>query len=117
MLIKRKTNYAIKTLVFLSYNKNQFVDLLEISKSNLTYPFYITEIFQKLKKEVKMELKRISLFGDSFPKIKVIKAFGAFDLPYSFKGKWFVLFSHPADFTPVCTPTFLDFKFSFNNLI
>ena len=35
---------------------------------------------------------------------------GKIKLPDDYKGKWFVLFSHPADFTPVCTTEFVAFS-------
>ncbi|NCC71010.1 peroxiredoxin [bacterium] len=50
------------------------------------------------------------LLGDQFPELKVQTTHGILDLPNHFKGKWFVLFSHPADFTPVCTTEFVAFQ-------
>ena len=50
------------------------------------------------------------LLGDRFPEMKVQTTRGMMDLPGDFKGKWFVLFSHPADFTPVCTTEFVAFQ-------
>lgn len=50
------------------------------------------------------------LLGDDFPQIKVKTTHGPMTLPDDFKGKWFVLFSHPADFTPVCTTEFVAFQ-------
>ncbi|MEA3476530.1 MAG: peroxiredoxin [Candidatus Cloacimonadota bacterium] len=50
------------------------------------------------------------LLGDDFPKIKVQTTQGIMNIPEDFKDKWFVLFSHPADFTPVCTTEFVAFQ-------
>lgn len=51
----------------------------------------------------------IPLIGEKFPHMKVQTTIGVIELPEYFKGKWFVLFSHPADFTPVCTTEFVAF--------
>lgn len=56
------------------------------------------------------EKKGIPLLGDDFPKMKVQTTRGVMELPDQFTGKWFVLFSHPADFTPVCTTEFVAFQ-------
>lgn len=51
------------------------------------------------------------LLGDVFPDLgKVNTTHGAMNIPEDLKGKWFVLFSHPADFTPVCTTEFVAFQ-------
>ena len=56
------------------------------------------------------EKKEMPLLGDSFPEMTVQTTRGVLDLPSHYKGKWFVLFSHPADFTPVCTTEFIAFQ-------
>ncbi|HMB01088.1 MAG TPA: peroxiredoxin, partial [Spirochaetota bacterium] len=47
-----------------------------------------------------MEEKQFNmpLLGDIFPQLQVQTTHGAMTIPDDFKGKWFVLFSHPADF-------------------
>ena len=50
------------------------------------------------------------LLGDSFPQMEVQTTHGPVSLPGDFLGKWFILFSHPADFTPVCTTEFVAFQ-------
>jgi len=51
------------------------------------------------------------LLGDLFPELKNVKTtHGLMNLPDDLKGSWFVLFSHPADFTPVCTTEFVAFQ-------
>ncbi|HDM91917.1 MAG TPA: peroxiredoxin [Candidatus Korarchaeota archaeon] len=53
---------------------------------------------------------RIPLLGEKFPALEVQTTHGKIKLPDHFAGKWFVLFSHPADFTPVCTTEFVAFQ-------
>ncbi|NCC95715.1 MAG: peroxiredoxin [Synergistales bacterium] len=53
---------------------------------------------------------RIPLIGDPMPELKVTTTRGKKTLPGDYAGKWFVLFSHPADFTPVCTTEFVAFQ-------
>jgi len=50
------------------------------------------------------------LIGDKLPKMEVKTTHGMMKLPDDFAGKWFVLFSHPGDFTPVCTTEFVAFE-------
>ena len=52
----------------------------------------------------------LPLLGDAFPSLSVVTTHGPMNLPEAFKGSWFVLFSPPADFTPVCTTEFVAFQ-------
>ena len=54
--------------------------------------------------------RSMPLLGDKFPEFEVQTTHGKIKLPEHFSGKWFVLFSHPADFTPVCTTEFVAFQ-------
>jgi peroxiredoxin (alkyl hydroperoxide reductase subunit C) len=47
--------------------------------------------------------------GDQTPEFKAITTQGDINFPSDYKGKWIILFSHPADFTPVCTSEFMTF--------
>lgn len=52
----------------------------------------------------------IPLLGEKVPEMEVQTTHGRMKIPNDFSGKWFVLFSHPADFTPVCTTEFMAFE-------
>ena len=47
--------------------------------------------------------------GEYAPEFEANSTFGNISLK-DFKGKWLVLFSHPGDFTPVCTTEMIAFS-------
>ena len=55
------------------------------------------------------ETIRMPLIGDLAPEFMAKTTQGEINFPNDFKGSWVVFFSHPADFTPVCTTEFMTF--------
>jgi peroxiredoxin (alkyl hydroperoxide reductase subunit C) len=52
----------------------------------------------------------IPLIGEQFPDIEAESTHGTLSLPDDYEGEWVILFSHPGDFTPVCTTEFVAFE-------
>ena len=47
--------------------------------------------------------------GDPAPAFTAVSTQGEMSFPGDYAGRWVILFSHPADFTPVCTSEFMTF--------
>ncbi|MBI3138990.1 MAG: peroxiredoxin [Sphingobacteriales bacterium] len=63
-------------------------------------------MIQQEEKNAVVSLPRI---GDAAPHFNAVTTQGTISFPEDYKGKWIILFSHPADFTPVCTSEFMTF--------
>ena len=54
--------------------------------------------------------KPMPLIGDNAPAFTARTTNGTVIFPDDYAGKWVILFSHPSDFTPICTTEFMTFQ-------
>ena len=59
----------------------------------------LTSKFQTMEKN-EQQMPRL---GEPVPAFEAMTTKGKISFPDDYKGKWVILFSHPADFTPICT--------------
>lgn len=62
-----------------------------------------------MSEQMQEQANRLPLIGEKAPSFTAETTQGQIKFPDDYKGKWVVFFSHPADFTPVCTTEFMTF--------
>ncbi|WP_282020917.1 peroxiredoxin [Planomicrobium okeanokoites] len=67
------------------------------------------------KQNTEIETTSIPRIGEPAPSFEIETTHGVINSE-SYTGKWFILFSHPSDFTPVCTTEFIGFQRIFPEL-
>jgi len=70
---------------------------------------------EEIKNQVEQAVNRLPIIGEPAPEFEAVTSQGPIKLS-DYKGKWVILFSHPADFTPVCTTEFLGFTEIYDEL-
>jgi len=76
------------------------------------YCFYIKKTGQEPQRRIIMDQNEVTTMpriGEKAPAFKAVTTQGEIDFPKQYEGSWVILFSHPADFTPVCTSEFMTF--------
>ncbi len=109
-IIESQKDVGKKISKLIEEQYNELVKKAESGKKSLEE--IIEDITDAIYKTTKRRDVRMGmpLLGEKFPELKVQTTHGEMNFPSDFEGKWVVLFSHPADFTPVCTTEFVSFQ-------
>ena len=85
--------------------------LLSLFKVFFRMTFVPSKISNHILKIEKMEnqVTFMPRIGEQAPEFTAITTQGTINFPKDYEGKWVIFFSHPADFTPVCTSEFMTF--------